>query len=56
MIINLIMDNDKRSPKILTEIKHAKIFKQIIIIPHPYPTTFLPRYPVLSSPEKQLFK
>ena len=38
------------------EIKQAKIFKQIIRIPQHYPPTFLPRFPVLNPPEKQLYK
>ena len=41
------MNKKKRSPKTLTEIKQVKILKQIIMTPHPYPTTFLPRYLVL---------
>ena len=48
-MINPIMNKEKRSPK-------TKILKQIIMTPHPYPPTFLPRYPVLNPPEKQLHK
>ena len=43
------MNKKKRSPKTLTEINQAKILKQIIMTPHPYPKSFLPRYPVLIS-------
>ena len=50
------MNEGKRSPKTLTEIKQAKIFKQIIMTPQHYPPTFLPRFPVLNPPEKQLYK
>ena len=39
-----------------TEIKQAKIFKQIIMTPQHYPPTFLPHFPVLNPPEKQLYK
>ena len=53
-IINPIMNKGKKSPKTLNEIKQAKILKQIIMTPHTYPPTFLPRYPVLNPPEKQL--
>ena len=38
------------------EIKQAKIFRQIIMIPQHYPPTFLPRFPILNPPEKQLYK
>ena len=47
---------EKRSQKTLTEIKQAKILKQIISTSHPYPPTFLPRYLDLNHPEKQLYK
>ena len=50
------MNKEKRSPKTLTEIKQAKILKQMIMTPHLYPPIFLPRYPVLNPPEKQLYK
>ena len=50
------MVKEKGSPKALTEIKQAKIFKQIIMTPHSYPSTFLPHYPVVNPPEKQLYK
>ena len=43
---------EKKSKDI--EIKQAKIFKQIIMIPQHYPPTFLPRFPALNPPEKQL--
>ena len=56
MMINPIMNNEKKSPMTLTEIKQAKILKQIIMTPHPYPPTFLPCYPILNPPEKQLYK
>ena len=56
MMINPIMNSEKRSPMILTEIKQAKILKQIIMTPHPYPPTFLPCYPILNPPEKQSYK
>ena len=52
MIINLIVNKEKRSPKILTEFKQAKILKQINITQHQHPSTFLPHYPVLNPPEK----
>ena len=55
-MINPIMNEEKRSPKTLNEIKQAKIFKQIIITPHYYPLTFLARFPALNPPEKQLYK
>ena len=42
------MNKEKRSPKTLNEIKQAKIFKQIIMTPHHYPSTFLTRFPVLN--------
>ena len=29
------MNNEKKSPKTLTEIKQAKILKQMTMIPHP---------------------
>ena len=45
------MNKEKRSPKKLTEIKEAKILK-LIMTPHPYPPTLLPRYPVLNPPAK----
>ena len=45
---------EKKSKDI--EIKQAKIFKQIIMTPQHYPPTFLPRFPVLDPPEKQLYK
>ena len=35
-----------------TEIKQVKIFKQIIITPQHYPSTFLLRFPVLNPPGK----
>ena len=38
------MNKKKRSEKTLTEIKQAKILKQIIMTPHTYPPTFLPCY------------
>ena len=50
------MNKEKRSPKTLTEIKQAKIFKPIIMTPHHYPPTFLPHFSILNSPEKQLHK
>ena len=50
------MNKEKRSPKTLTELKQAKMFKQIIVILLHYPPTFLPRFPVLNPPEKQLYK
>ena len=50
------MNEEKRSPKTLTEIKQAKIFKQIIMTPHHYPPTFLTRFSILNPPEKQLHK
>ena len=50
------MNKKKRSPKTLTQIKQAKILKQIFKAPHPYPPTLLSCYPVLNSPEKQLYK
>ena len=50
------MNKEKRSPKTLTEIKQAKIFKQIIVTPHHYPPTFLRRFPVLNPPEIRLYK
>ena len=56
IIIKPIMKEEKRSPKTLTEIKQAKIFKQIIMTLHHYPPNFLPRFPVLNPPEKQLYK
>ena len=56
IIRNPIMNKEKRSPKTLTEIKQAKIFKQIIMTPNHYPPTFLPRFPVLNPPEKRLCK
>ena len=45
---------EKKSKDI--KIKQAKIFKQIIMTPQHYPPTFLPRFPVLNPPEKQLYK
>ena len=50
------MKKEKRSPKTMTEIKQDKILKQIIMTPHPYPPTFLPRYSVLNPHEKHLYK
>ena len=55
IIINPIMKKEKRNLKALTEIKQAKILKQIIMTPHPYTPVFLPRYPVLNLPEKQSY-
>ena len=40
------MNQKKRIPKKLTEIEQAKIFKQIIMTPHPYSPTFRPRFPL----------
>ena len=56
IIINPIMSKEKRSLKTFTEVKQAKMLKSIIMTPHPYPPTFLPRYPVLNPPEKMLDK
>ena len=56
MIIKPIMNKEKRRPNTLTEIEQAKIFKQIIMTPHHYPATFLPRFPVLDPPKEQLHK
>ena len=42
----------KKTHPIVLEIKQVKILKQIIMTPHPYPPTFLPRYPVLDPAEK----
>ena len=41
------MNKEKRNPKTLTEIKQAKILKQVIMDPTPLPThlpTTLPRF------------
>ena len=43
-LINSIMNEEKRSPMALTEIKQAKILKQIIFTQYPYSPTFPPRY------------
>ena len=51
IIIIIIIINNKD-----IKIKQAKIFKQIIMTPQHYPPTFLPRFPVLNPPEKQLYK
>ena len=56
IIINPITNKEKRSPKTLTKIKQAKILKQIIMTPHPYPPTVLPCFPILNPPKKQLQK
>ena len=53
MIINLIMNKEKESPKPLTEIKQTKILTQIIMPPYPYPSIFLTHYLILNPPEKQ---
>ena len=45
-IINPIMNKEKRSPKTLTEIKQAEIFKKIIMTPHHYPP---PPHPPLTT-------
>ena len=45
---------EKKSKDI--EIKQAKVFKQIIMTPQHYLPTFLPCFPVLNPPEKQLHK
>ena len=45
---------EKKSKDI--EIKQAKIFKQIITSPQHYPPTFLPCFPILNPPGKQLYK
>ena len=45
---------EKKSKDI--KIKQAKIFKQIIMTPQHYPPNFLPSFPVLNPPEKQLYK
>ena len=50
------MNKEERRPKTLTEIKQAKMFKQIVITPRHYPPIFLPRFPVLNLPEKELYK
>ena len=55
MIINPTMNKEK-SPNILTGIKQAKILKHIIMTPHLYPPTFLPRNLILNPHQKQLFK
>ena len=51
---SLYKQEEKKSRDI--EIKLAKIFKQIIMTSQHYPLTFLPRFPVLNPPEKQLYK
>ena len=35
------MNKEKRSPKTLTKIKQAKIFKQIIMTPHSYTHSYV---------------
>ena len=50
------MNKEERSLKTLTEIKQAQILKKKIMTQHSYPPTFLPHYPVLNPPEKQLYK
>ena len=45
---------EKKSKDI--EIKQVKIFIQIIMTPQHYLPTFLPPFPVLNPPEKQLYK
>ena len=53
MIIHPIMNQKKRSLKKLTGIKQTKILKQTVMTPYHYPSTFLPRYPVLIPTNKQ---
>ena len=50
IIINSILNKEKRSPKSLNETKQTKILNN-----HD-PTPFLPHYPILNPSEKQLYK
>ena len=52
IIENPITNKEKRNSKLMTEIKHAKVF----MIPHTYLPTFLPRYTIFNPSKKQLHK